>query len=445
MTAKKKRSIKPVQKTSHAFNKLVQRMEQLEQEVMELRAAVAGQAVHAQAELLPMTPEDVAEAKQQDALQNEMGYGYVISTNLAGDISRLLSDRVAAMVAPPRPGQDVRYEELRLYTASKIVGDMSDRFSQIWLDSEPLAGQPWSQKPPQEARQMLLHYLRYQTASELANQAESFTDQAISEVFLHERPSLRFDRVNQAPAAIEEGRELGHKVIVGVFDQLAAEHPALGQQDADKECQSAVDQTKATVMKVLAKYRRFVGSEEKPKTHEELYARCYMGILTNTLDKAFALAGPSDQPLPEGVRPLRTAGAILSELRISQRPNPDNETPEQLDEHGLKNGEPVETPRAVQTRELLRVIDVVWDSIYDFELQFNVQEAYQRNAQKLFPEGPRELDERFKAVGWPAVKDSIKAMHSELFSEVHKQDGWLDPRRVPLDRAGWTLASAALH
>ena len=426
------------------FKKLSQRLKRLEAETAELRAVVAAQAVsNTPAALLSATPEEMAAAKAETAYRQEADFGYVISTNLGADITRLLDDRSQALVAAPVKNRTAEYEELRLYTATSIVNTMRDNFANIWAQCEPIANQPWSRMEPQQARQELLAYLREQTATQLAERDDTLVQEAVSNVFVHQPPSPRFNRLTDAPQAVEEGKELGYATILNVFDQLQADLPATGNDDAEAVSDKAIAGTRQTVLRVLKKHA--APQTGRPRTHQQLFAQCYMGVLEDTLERAFTMAGAGSEPLPDGVKPLRMAGAILSELGLAQRPIPNAVDRDDPSATGIKNGNPAETAPGVQTREILRVIEVVWDSIYNGELQHKVQESYVRRASTLFPNGARQANEWLISSGWANVRRAFKAMDNELFTEMNRQDGWTEPHKVPVERKNWTFASGFLH
>lgn len=431
-------------KTDADFNALARRVARMEREMAALKKQ--GNAQAPKAKRLRLTKRDIAEAQARSFAQAELGYVNLISTNVLGDLDRLLHDRIYAGIGSPRAGYESGYEELRLATASSLVSSFADESRNNWANFEPAPNQPFSHLPPQQARQWLIAYLRSQVENNLPGKAEHVADGMSEDVFVNQRPSRAFDR-SQAPKAAEEGAELAKQVIFNVFDQLEQDTPGYGIKGATAESTRGVQIVHESLSRTVTKYR-----PPKPlsiSTHEELFADCYTVVTLKVIEAAcnYMGSGTVDPVTDHVIAPLRMAGSVLTELGISQRANPDNLDQDDLDENGIDNGVPNEKPAAMQIREMIRVLDVMQDSLYDGELQQNVRALYAERAAEIFPGQPlREIEgTRFEASGWKDTRKVLEQSNKALFHLAQKEDGWSQPRKSPPPRTGWTFASSTLQ
>lgn len=374
-----------------------------------------------------------AALRKRRSKQAERELDRVVNTNALGDLHRRLLDFAETDELPAAGRRDDHLGRLRSAAACEMVASYADLLAAAWRSFTPKAGL-WTGLEPLQARSRALNLLQHRFESVYEDIAEKVIDN------LHEQqeetvlgdPKLKPGKVD---AAFEQGVREGRQVILDTFAELQQERPCRLTLGSAREREQGLSAAFKDVQQVLAAHPV---PQSKPRTHAALLGQCLLETAQEAVSQAFNLAAGRDSATEYSL-PLQFAGSILTRMGVSQEYLSEavyKADGSQVSKHGDDEYAPpkaincvlAETPKAVMWRELLRVGEVLGDSLQDGTLKNKAVAAYNQRAAGRFNGGARRVDADLMAKAFAPAGAFLDQVIVALELGARESDGWLTDR-----------------
>lgn len=429
--------------------------------------------------------EDKENRKREKA---ERRFDEVVATNVFADVHRLLTDRVDIDFTAPASLNANDPAEVTRRAAVAVLEDMADDVAVKWRDFEPEAGH-WSGKTAKEARHEMIWQVRSMIEDEFPphedgrkrtaalSGRESSIAEEITGFYEESRDPDRLPAA-EMQRAVKAGILQAKQVAFDVFDELAMDCPSVTHPQAHIVRDGAI----ADVWSMVARHvQQHVPEDvELPVAPAEHYRLCYLDVAQTALSHAFHLAalGTKDNSeVPE--EPYLFAGAILTQMGLPQQyVDPELDEEELVAMYGEdardpdfeapptpSNGELAESPRAVQQRELMLVVQTISESLAAGALRKEVKRQFNKQGRDfagseesrfssieeaalaythpgVLPRKPLVSKEE-KAAGWGAAADMLDEILGDMMVEIKASDGYVVDRsqlKTPQDKMEFGLS-----
>lgn len=385
----------------------------------------------------------LAEKAAFKAAQEARYTDYVVNSNVLGDLHRVLQDRLDCQYSMPVAGFDFfTRAEISRRATFLLLDDAATSVAVRWRDFEP---EPvdWAASEPLEARQQVIASLR-NSLEEEAPSIESGVRTDMLDWYEEERkPGCKLSPEEIADS-IEQGITHGRAVLDGLLTELEQDEPRRDYPGAADHRVTALN----VCWDIVAKHMKDHVPEELdelPKNPAALYRIALFDVGQTALHQAFNLAafGVVDAESGDRAAPRMFAGSILTELNIPQLyDDPDDEDPvarakaEKAGEPLVPcpcNGEPAETPQAVQVREMFMTCSIIGNDLAGGELKEEVRDRFRMLAGLAF--GAQPVPKGFTATtamkkkAYDAFWDVLDEIRGDMNVEIKAGDGFVIDRR----------------
>lgn len=352
----------------------------------------------------------------------------MVVRNVCVDVMRLAADRKYAFYPEPLPGAAVTPQEFERQIADDLISMHIKKMQCIYEGQAPIV-QLAEEQSPLELRGNVGGYFQTCFENDFPGEADSHIQKELRLLSHGQRPRSR-GWISDYIDASERGREQAANHLRETYHEVIANRPSSqGMVDAEGLQHDAVEQ----ICQVVRDNMAHLGIRREFHTRESLFKYCMVGVAAGYLNNAMVLARVGPEPEQGGQRrPLRLAGAILTQLGITQ----------QLGEYV-----PIEahSVKAVQMRELMHVVDSIHQSLLGHgphpvgSVEYLLSGGlYDVTVESFKGHLPQELQPPNGALVTKRMYDRAEGKVSRFFNNltgdasyyVREYDGYLDPLLV---------------